>query len=165
MTKLRTVLLVGAAGLLFMTGIRAADQTLSGAITSASGQKLDGVTVYAKMDGSTVTTAVYTNESGTYHFPPLAAGKYRVWAQALGFEATKATVDLGATRKHDLVLQPITDPERRFRQMPSEMMAQALPEATPSDARMKRSSRTTAPGATRRGTSCSSGSTKRAGAR
>ena len=138
MTKLRTVLLVGAASLLFMIGTRAADQTLSGAITSASGQRLEGVTVYAKMDGSTVTTAVYTDGSGTYHFPPLAAGTYRVWAQALGFEATKATVDLGATRKHDLVLQPITDPERRFRQMPSEMMAQALPEATPSDARMKK---------------------------
>ena len=69
MTKLRTVLLVGAAGLLFMTGIRAADQTLSGAITSASGQKLDGVTVYAKMDGSTVTTAVYTDGSGTLSLP------------------------------------------------------------------------------------------------
>ena len=36
------------------------------------------------------------------------------------------------------MLQPITDPERRFRQMPSEMIAQALPEATPSDARMKK---------------------------
>ena len=35
MTKLRTVLLVGAASLLFITGIRAVDQTLSGAITSA----------------------------------------------------------------------------------------------------------------------------------
>lgn len=138
MTTLRTVLLVGAASLLFMTGTRAADQTLSGAITSASGPRLEGATVYAKMDGSTVTTAVYTDASGTYHFPPLAAGKYRVWAQALGFEATKATVDLGATRNHDLVLQPITDPERRFRQMPSEMIAQALPEATRSDTRMKK---------------------------
>ena len=138
MTKLQNVLCGGSGPSVVMTGTRAADQTLSGAITSASGQKLEGVTVYAKMDGSTVTTAVYTDGSGTYHFPPLVAGKYRVWAQALGFEATKATVDLGSTRKHDFVLQPITDPERRFRQMPSEMIAQALPEATPSDARMKK---------------------------
>lgn len=138
MTKPRTLLLVGAASLLFMTGTRAADQTLTGAITSSSGQKLDGVTVYAKLEGSTVTTSIYTDEAGTYHFPPLAAGTYRVWAQALGFEAATRTVDLAATHRQDLVLQPITDPERRFRQMPSEMIAAALPEATPSDGRMKK---------------------------
>jgi hypothetical protein len=66
MTKLRTLLLVGAASLLFMTGTHAADQVLTGTITSSSGQRLDGVTVYAKMDGSTITTSVYTNESGAY---------------------------------------------------------------------------------------------------
>lgn len=138
MTKLRILLLVGAASLLLMTATQAADQALTGAITSASGQKLEGVTVYAKMEGSTVTTSVYTNEAGTYSFPPLPAGKYRVWAQALGFEATTSMVDLGAKRRQDLVLQSITDPERRIRQMPSEMLAAALPEATPSDARMKK---------------------------
>ena len=138
MTKLRTLLLAGAASLLFMTGTQAADQVLTGAITSSSGQKLDGVTVYAKMDGSTITTSVYTNESGAYDFPPLPEGKYRVWAQALGFEAATSTVELTAKRRQDLVLQPITDPERRFRQMPSEMMAEALPEANASDGRMKK---------------------------
>ena len=138
MTKLRILLLVGAASLLFMTGAQAADQVLTGAITSSSGQKLDGVTVYAKMDGSTITTSVYTNESGAYDFPPLPEGKYRVWAQALGFEAAASTVELTARRRQDLVLQPITDAERRFRQMPSEMMAEALPEASASDGRMKK---------------------------
>jgi len=138
MTKLRTVLLVGAASLLLMTGAQAADQALTGAITSASGQKLEGVTVYAKMEGSTITTSVYTDQTGTYTFPPLPAGQYRVWAQALGFEATTSTVGLTARRRHDLVLQAITDPERRIRQMPSEMLAAALPEVTPSDGRMKK---------------------------
>ncbi|MBI2188801.1 MAG: carboxypeptidase regulatory-like domain-containing protein [Acidobacteria bacterium] len=138
MTKLRTLLLVGAASVLFMTATQASDQALTGAITSASGQKLDGVTVYAKMDGSTITTAVYTDETGTYHFPPLPAGKYRVWAQALGYEAATGTVDLGSKRKQDLALEPIADPERRFRQMPSEMVAAALPDRTPTDARMKK---------------------------
>ena len=46
-----------------------------GGIATASGQKLEGVTVYAKMEGSTVTTSVYTDESGSYYFPPLPAGK------------------------------------------------------------------------------------------
>ncbi|MBI3048063.1 MAG: carboxypeptidase regulatory-like domain-containing protein [Acidobacteria bacterium] len=138
MTKLRTLLLVGAASLLFMTGARAADHALTGAIASSSGEKLDGVTVYAKMEGSTVTTSVYTDESGSYYFPPLPAGKYRVWAQALGFETARSTVDLSGARRQNLVLQPMTDPERRIRQMPSEMLAVALPEATPDEARIKK---------------------------
>ena len=138
MTKMRTLLVAGAASLVFMTVVRAADPVLTGAVTSSSGQKLEGVTVYAKMDGSTITTSVFTDETGTYYFPPLPAGKYRVWAQALGFQAAKGTVDLGAKRKHDFALQSITDPERVIRQMPSEMLAQALPEGTPSDARMKK---------------------------
>ncbi|OFW02177.1 MAG: hypothetical protein A3I61_06770 [Acidobacteria bacterium RIFCSPLOWO2_02_FULL_68_18] len=138
MTKLRTLLLVGAASLLVATGARAADHALAGAIASPSGEKLGGVTVYAKMEGSTVTTTVYTDESGSYYFPPLPAGKYRVWAQALGFEPARSTVDLSARRRQDLVLRPMTDPERRIRQMPSEMLAAALPEATPDDARIKK---------------------------
>ena len=74
MTDLRTLLLAGAATLGLMTGVQAADHILSGAISTASGQKLEGVTVYAKMEGSTVTTSVYTDESGGYYFPPLPAG-------------------------------------------------------------------------------------------
>lgn len=138
MTKLRTLLLAGAASLLFMTGLQAADHVLTGAITSASGQTLEGVTVYAKMEGSTVTTTVYTDAAGAYYFPPLPAGKYRVWAQTLGFEAARGVVDLAATRRQDLVLQPIADPERRVRQLPSELLAAALPDRTPDDARMKK---------------------------
>jgi streptogramin lyase len=138
MTKLRTILLVGAASVLWMTWTQAADQALTGVITSSSGQKLEGVSVYAKMDGSTVTTSVYTDESGSYYFPSLPAGKYRVWAQALGFETAKGTIDLGAKHHHDLVLQAMTDPERRIRQMPSELLAAALPASNESDARMKK---------------------------
>jgi streptogramin lyase len=138
MTFLRTLLLAGAATLVLMTGVQAADHILSGAISTPSGQKMEGVTVYAKMEGSTVTTSVYTDESGGYYFPPLPAGKYRVWAQALGFETARGTVDLTSKRRQDLVLQTMTDAERRVRQMPSEMLANALPESTPGDARMKK---------------------------
>jgi streptogramin lyase len=138
MTHLRTMLLVGAVILVAVTGTQAADQLLTGVISSSAGQKLEGVTVYAKMEGSTVTTSVYTDETGTYYFPPLPAGKYRVWAQALGFEAARNPVDLTARQQRDFTLQPITDPERRFRQLPSELVAAALPEQTPDDARMKK---------------------------
>src|SRR5213080_4965121 len=138
MRNVRSLLLAAAAILVMVTAAQAADQLLTGAISSRAGQKLEGVTVSAKMEGSTITTSVYTDETGSYYFPPLAAGKYRMWAQALGFETAKSLVDLNAARHQDLVLEQITDPEKRIRQMSSEMLASALPEATPDDARIKR---------------------------
>src|SRR6266487_2486316 len=138
MSKAQSLLLACAASLLAAAAAHAADQVLSGAITSRSGQKLEGVTVSAKLEGSTITTSVYTDAAGAYVFPPLPAGKYRVWAQALGFEIGKGAVDLGAARRHDFTLQEMTDPERRFRQLPGEMMVAALPEASTEDARMKK---------------------------
>ena len=96
MTKLHSVLLASTAtvlaGLAMTVPASAADQVLSGSIASAAGQKLDGVLVSAKREGSTITTSVYTDSTGSYYFPPMQAGKYNVWAQALGFEQTKAAV-------------------------------------------------------------------------
>src|SRR5215471_8790581 len=109
------------AAISLATSAQAADHLLSGTVTSASGEKLGGVTVSAKADGTTITTSVYTDEQGAYYFPPLPAGKYRVWAQALAFEMAKGEVDLSATKREDLVLRPITDQEQIIRQAPSEM--------------------------------------------
>jgi hypothetical protein len=69
--------------------------------------------VSAKLEGSTITSRVYTDSTGNYYFPPLPAGQYRVWAQALDFERSNAPVDLSAARRRDFRLQEITDPERR----------------------------------------------------
>jgi virginiamycin B lyase len=141
MTNVRSMLLASAASLVIAgsaTPTMAADQVLNGAISSAAGEKLGGVTVSAKQDGSTITTSVYTDESGSYYFPPLPAGKYQVWAQALSFETSKAAVDLSATAHQDLVLKAIADPEERVRQLPSELLVAALPEDTEDDARIKK---------------------------
>src|SRR5947208_4613302 len=138
MRNLRSLLLAAAASLVLVTWAQAADQLMSGMISSPSGQKVEGVTVSAKLEGSTITTSVYTDETGRYYFPPLPAGKYNIWAQALGFETAKSSVDLTTGRHHDLVLQEMTDPEKRIRQLPSELLAAALPEGTPDDARIKR---------------------------
>ena len=138
MNTIRTMLLACATSLLAATAAHAADQLLSGAIASRSGQKLEGVTVSAKREGSTITTSVYTDAAGAYVFPPLAAGRYRVWAQALGFETNKSAVDLTSAQRRNFTLQEIADAERRFRQLPGEMMVAGLPEATPEDAHMKR---------------------------
>ena len=138
MNPIRTVLAACTAWLLAATATFAADQVLSGAIVSRSGQKLEGVTVSARLEGSTITTSVYTDAAGNYYFPPLPSGKYRVWAQALGFETGKTSADLSAARRADFTLQEITDPDRRFRQLPGDMMVAALPEASADDARIKK---------------------------
>src|SRR5437764_7196656 len=111
MSKLAALLLACAASLLAPSAAQAADQSLSGTITSASGQKLEGVTVSAKREGSTITTSVYTDETGNYYFPPLETGKYRVWSQTLGFETSKGVVDLSAAKQQNFTLAAMTDPD------------------------------------------------------
>jgi len=114
-----------------------ADNGLSGSVLSATGGKLAGVTVSAKAEGSTITTSVYTDKAGNYAFSPLPAGKYRVWAQALGYQPARTSTDLSAQRKIDLKLVPNTDAEQTFRQLPGNVALDALPEASEHDKRMK----------------------------
>src|ERR1700726_1557635 len=140
MTHMRGQLLASVASLILVgaASTASADQLLTGSITSASGQKLEGVQVCAKKEGSTITTSVYTDLNGDYFFPAMADGKYRVWAQTLGFETSKGEVDLTATKHQDFKLAAITDLDQKIKQMPSEMLAAALPEETEADAQMKR---------------------------
>ncbi len=131
-------LVLGLAATAFAPAAFAADALLSGTITSSSGEKLGGVTVSAKQEGATITTSVYTDEAGNYYFPSLPEGKYRVWAQALGFETSKGEVDLGAAKHEDLKLAAITDREQMIRQLPSELLVAALPDESEEDARIKK---------------------------
>ncbi|HEY6259380.1 MAG TPA: carboxypeptidase regulatory-like domain-containing protein [Xanthobacteraceae bacterium] len=133
-----TLAAIAAAGLaataLIPISAQAADVLLSGSITTASGEKLNGVTVSAKAEGSTITTTVFTDDAGNYYFPPLAAGKYAVWAQALTFATAKSEVDLAAGKKADFKLSPLAEFER---QLPGDLVIAALPDETPEDARLK----------------------------
>jgi virginiamycin B lyase len=119
----------GAAG--------AADVVLSGMVKSQAGQAMGGVTVSAKAEGATITTTVFSDEAGAYYFPPLPAGKYRVWAQALSFATGNSEVDLASARHQDFALQPMTDFEQQVRQLPGDLILAGLPEATPDDKRLK----------------------------
>ena len=121
----------------------AADAILSGAITSATGEKMGGVTVSAKADGATITTTVFTDADGHYYFPPMATAKYRVWAQALSFETAKGEVDLAASKAQDFSLKPMAD---YFRQLPGDLVLAALPEENDTDLKMKRIVRTVCTG-------------------
>jgi streptogramin lyase len=115
----------------------AADVLLSGVVSSASGEKMGGVTVSAKGEGSTIATSVFTDENGGYYFPPLANGKYRVWAQALTYQRAEANVDLNKKTHRDFVLKPIANKEDWIRQLPGDEFLAALPGDTPEDYRMK----------------------------
>ena len=121
----------------------AADAILSGAITSAAGEKMGGVTVSAKPEGATITTTVFTDADGRYFFPPMPGGKYRVWAQAVSFESAKRDVDLAASKAQDFTLKPAKD---YFRQLPGDLVLAGLPEDNDSDKKMKRIVRTVCTG-------------------
>ena len=115
-----------------------ADALLSGTIKGADGKPMGGVTVSAKPDGGTITTTVFTDEAGQYFFPELPAGHYRVWAQALSFKTAKDEVDLTANRNQDFSLSPMNDAEATFKQLPGNLVLDALPDSTPEQQRMKR---------------------------
>jgi len=142
MTPVRGLLLAGVAGLVVAAALApsaaSADQLLTGAVTGPTGQKIEGVLISARKDGSTITTTVYTDLNGDYFFPAMADGKYHVWAQTLGFQTAKGDVDLNATKHQDFKLAAISDAEERIKQLPPEMLAAALPEDTEADANIKR---------------------------
>src|SRR5438094_5386781 len=122
----------------FVISAAHADALLTGTITSTAGEKMGGVTVSAKADGSPITTSVFTDESGNYYFPPLPSGKYRVWAQALTFQAANGNVEVKKkTTRRDFVLQPMKSQEDWIRQLPGDEFLAALPGDTPEDYRMK----------------------------
>ena len=129
------VAIASLAALVAPGAARAADALLAGTISAASGEKMGGVTVSAKPAGGTVTTTVFTDAAGDYYFPPLPAGKYRVWAQALSFETARGELDLGATRHQDFTLKPMQD---FFRQLPGDLAMASLPEDTADDRRLKK---------------------------
>lgn len=108
---------------------------LTGTITSAAGERLEGVTVSARGEGKSFTVSVYTDAQGAYYFPPMATGRYKVWAQAVTFDAGRAIVGLtGPVGRQDFALKPLENYEAQLR---GDEWVAALPEATPEDRRMK----------------------------
>jgi streptogramin lyase len=111
---------------------------LTGAIRSASGQPLEGITVSARAKGSTITTSVFTQADGVYVFPPLDKGEYEVWAQAVGFNTARAqaNLDAGAGKRQDFVMQPANE-ATTTRQMTAADWAASLPADTKDERKIK----------------------------
>src|SRR5262249_11548136 len=111
--QLRVIALAAATLVASGAAAPAADHLLSGTVASAAGERVGGGPVRARAQGSTFTPGVYPDERGGYFSPPLPAGTYTVWAQALAFELAKGEVDLTAARRADLMLKAMADVERQ----------------------------------------------------
>src|SRR5262249_10158968 len=109
---------------------------LGGTITSASSEKMEGVMVSTRAVGASFTTSVLTDAQGEYIFPPLPSGTYKLWAQAVGYEAGRAdvTVKGGAYLQQNFALKTLANFEAQL--TGSEWMA-SLPEDTPENRKMK----------------------------
>jgi len=119
-------------------GTAFSDSVVAGTITSVAGEKMAGVTVSARREGSTITTSVFTDETGNYYFPPLPNGKYQIWAQALTYQTANAKSEVKEkSTQHDFVMQPMKNQEDWIRQFPGDEFLAALPGDTPEDYRMK----------------------------
>src|SRR5579871_1569764 len=148
MRRNRNLLLANATALALILAAAPAfaNALLSGTIKSTDGKAMGGVTVSAKSQGGTITTTVFTDEAGNYYFPELPDGHYRVWAQALSYQTGKGEVDLAKNSKQDFTLGPLNDAEATFKQLPGNLVLDALPAQTPEDQRMKRIVRTVCTG-------------------
>ncbi len=129
-------LLITLLGVILPSSLQAApnEALLAGTVKSASGQKMGGVTVSAKLDGGTITMSVFTDDQGNYYFPPVQPGKYDVWAQADSYETAHGAADLSGKTHQAFVMKPMKD---FAKQLTGDQILSALPEDTADDRRMK----------------------------
>jgi streptogramin lyase len=117
-------------------GKPAASAILTGAVRGADAKPMEGVSVSAAKVGGTITTSVYTDDQGRYFFPAAPAGKYRVWAQAVGYQAARSDVELKTTgmTRQNFTFAAIENFER---QLTSPEWLSALPDQRQEDVRLK----------------------------
>jgi streptogramin lyase len=110
--------------------------SLMGAVKDDAGKPMSGVTVSVRNTEELMTTSVYTDARGVYVFPPLRAGKYRLWAQAVKFNTEKADVTLGGakTTVEELSMKPLANYEM---QLTGYEWFSSLPDDTQEHKRMK----------------------------
>jgi streptogramin lyase len=121
-----------------------AGTVLTGTVKSPSGQPLEGMVISARQQGKTIKTSVFTDEQGLYFFPSMEKGTYDVWAQAVGFNTARASVQLdGASTRRDFGMTTLADFSLQL--SGAEWLA-SLPAETAQDARMKEVFRTNCAG-------------------
>src|SRR5712691_10807884 len=73
--------------------------TLSGTVTDATGALIPGVEITATQTETGVVSTGVTNEAGTYQFPSLQPGPYRVTASLAGFQGQIFQITLGTSQQ------------------------------------------------------------------
>jgi len=138
MTVVAAAVLMAASGALQRSAAPAWDGALFGTIQS-SGRPLEGVVVSARAEGRSMTTSVFTDARGRYYFPALEPGRYRVWAQAVGFETARGVVTLPVVDGEGIVAQDFSLKALQdfTRQLSGPEWMNALPEDTFERRRMK----------------------------
>jgi len=110
---------------------------IAGNIKGADGRPIEGVIVSARASDESFTTSVFTDRQGNYIFPSLAAGQYKIWAQAVGFEAGGAEFALGSSRvDRNFTLTELKVAAKILKQMSGAEYLNSLPQSTPADRRM-----------------------------
>jgi virginiamycin B lyase len=109
---------------------------LVGIVKVSDGTPMEGVPVTVRGQGRTFTTSVYTNHDGQYYFPPLDAGQYKIWTQAVGFQIVRSELILASrtTLRQNFTLKPILDYQK---QLSAVEWVNSLPAGTAQDRRMK----------------------------
>jgi virginiamycin B lyase len=103
-------IVVLASAAIILTAAQSASAGLTGIVRSQADGPMGGVLVSAKRAGSTITTTVVSDASGTYSFPRdrLEPGAHVLQVRAVGYELdAPATVDIPAGRgaRADLTLR------------------------------------------------------------
>src|SRR5678816_4867302 len=73
--------------------------TLSGTVSDPSGALIPGVEITVTQTSTGVVSTVVTNESGTYRFPSLQPGPYKVSATLPGFQSQTFQLALGTSQQ------------------------------------------------------------------
>src|SRR5262249_5161853 len=121
------------------TELPSATAAVWGVVRDTAGSPVDGGVVSFRGIDQTITTSVFTDEHGEYVTPPLPAGRYRAWAQAVGFATERSELSLGRPTSESFTLRPIDDFSA---QLTGAEWGEALPAATADDRPMTRIVRT-----------------------
>ncbi|MGA9370207.1 MAG: carboxypeptidase regulatory-like domain-containing protein [Steroidobacteraceae bacterium] len=83
--------------------------SIVGTIHDSRGEPLAGAAISAQATDQMFSTSVYTGQDGRYVLPHLTAGRYRLWAQDIGYVTARSelTVAGSHTMRRDLDLKPL----------------------------------------------------------
>jgi virginiamycin B lyase len=112
---------------------------LKGTVKSSDGKPMEGVTVSTRGEGKSFATTVYTDPQGAYYFPPLEKGKFKLWAQAEGFEGVRLDVNIANQTQQvpTIELKPLKDVKEITKQLSGAEFLASIQDSYPSDLRME----------------------------